>query len=243
MRIIRLLILNRSSLFAALVLALLTAAGGLWWMCARNETIAFLSARAGAEWIVFPTRAESTSRPILSVTAVFRHSFTLTALPADANLTVCAFKGGAVAINGREVGNVLRAGRNWKSPSSAEVAGLLQPGTNEITAWVTNSVGPPALWLRLKSAQGSLGTSEHWQVSLSGSGWQSARRASQPLEFQQHSSLYDRAGIIDSLKRVWPVEAAFCAISLTLVWVTSYWLRRKRLQAATFPTTTGAKLI
>ena len=231
---------NRASV-SALVLALLTAAGGFWWMCARSEAIAFLPARAGAEWIVHPRRAEGGIYEIKSITAHFRHSFTLSALPANATLTVCAFKGAAVAINGREVGITL-SGRNWKSPSSAEVAGLLQPGTNEITAWVTNSVGPPALWLRLRGAQLSLGTSEGWQVSLAGSGWQSARRARQPVEFQPDSPLSGSTRMMGLLKQVWPVEAAFCAVSLALIWVANGWLRRKRLQAASLPATTSTKL-
>jgi Flp pilus assembly protein TadD len=182
-------------------------------------------------------------REIKPRAALFRHSFTLTALPANATLTVCAFKGATLAINGREVGNILYPGRNWKSPSSAEVAGLLRPGTNEITAWVTNSVGPPALWLRLKSTSLSLGTSERWQVSLTGTGWQSARRASRPLEFQPEGSLDGSTGIMDLLQQAWPVEAAFCALSLALIWVTNWWLRRKRLQAGTLPTATSTKLI
>jgi Flp pilus assembly protein TadD len=227
----------------ALVLALLTAAGGFWWMCARNETIAFLPARAGAEWIIFPRQAEAIPHDAVSITVAFRHSFTLTTQPANAALTVCAFKGAAVAINGREVTNAPCTRRNWKLPSSAEVAGVLRPGTNVITAWVTNAVGPPALWLRLKSARLSLGTSERWQVSLDGTEWQSACRARQPPEFQPDSSLYGSTRMMDLLKSAWPVEAAFCAVSPALVWVTNCWLRRKRLQAATLPAATSTKLI
>ena len=141
----------------ALVMALLTAAGGFWWMCARNEAIAFLSARPGAEWIVFPRPAEATTRDAISVTVEFRHSFTLETKPANATLEIRAFKGATVAINSRQVGNTPATRRNWKIPFSTEVAGLLQPGTNVITAWVTNAVGPPALWLLLRGDRLSLG--------------------------------------------------------------------------------------
>ena len=123
------------------------------------------------------------------------------------------------------------------------MAGLLQPGTNVITAWVTNAIGPPALWLLLKSDRVSLGTSERWQVSLNGTEWQSARRARQPLEFQPDSSLFGSTRMMDLLKRVWPVEAAFCAVSLALIWGMNRWLRHKRLQAGTLPATTSTKLI
>ena len=187
-------------------------------MCARSEAMLSCLREPEPSGLFIPGSRER-HHDTASITAHFRHSFTLTALPANATLTVCAFKGAAVAINGREVGNTPRTGRNWKSPSSAEVAGLLQPGTNEITAWVTNSVGPPALWLRLQGARLSLGTSERWQVSLTGTGWQSARRARQPVEFQPDGSLYGSTRMMDLLKRVWPVEVVFCAVSLALIWV------------------------
>ena len=212
-------------------------------MCARREAIFFLPAQAGAEWIVYPKPAETGPHDTLSITAHFRQSFTLTARPANATLTVRAFKGAAVAINGREVSNTPRTGRNWKSPLSAEVAGVLQPGTNEINAWVTNSVGPPALWLRLESDRLSLGTSERWQVSLNATGWQSARCASQPLEFEPDGSLDGSTRTMYLLKRAWPVEVAFCAVSLVLIWVTNRWLRHKRLQTGTLPPKTSTKLI
>ena len=232
---------NRA-IVAALVLALSTAAGALWWECVRSEAVAFLPERAGADWIVYPKPVEAGIHDAISVTAHFRRSFTLTALPASATLSVCAFKGGAVTINGREVGNIRDTGRGWKLPSSAEVAGLLQPGTNEITAWVTNSFGPPALWMRLQSGRFSLGTDEGWQVSLAGTGWQSAHRARQPLDYKPDSSLYKNTRIADVLKRVWPMEAAFGAASLVLVWGMTFWLRRRPPPGTTLPATTSTKL-
>ena len=48
---------------------------------------------------------------------------------------------------------------------------------------------------------------------------------------------------MDRLKRVWPVEAAFCAVALALVWGVSRWVRHKRLPAGTLPATTSTKLI
>ena len=231
------------AMVSALVLAFLTAAGGFWWMCVRNEVVAFLPARAGAEWIVFPKQAAGTQHDAIPVTVAFKHSFTVTHQPATAILAVCAFKGATVAINGRAVGNTPNAHRNWKLPSLVEVAGLLQPGTNEITAWATNAVGPPALWLRLESPQFSLGTGERWQVSLYGTEWQSARRARQPPDLPPDSSLYGGTRMMDRLKRVWPAEAAFCAAALALVWGMSRWLRHKRLPDGTLPTTTSTKLI
>src|ERR1035438_8703371 len=204
---------NRA-IVSILVLAFLTAVGGVWWMCARNETIPFLPARAGAEWIVFPRQGEGAAHGAFPVTVAFQHSFTLNLQPATATLAVCAFRGAAVAINGREVSNTPCAHGNWKLPSRAEVAGLLQPGTNVITAWVTNAVGPPALWLALKRSQVSVGTGEPWQVSLNGTEWQSARRARQPPDLQMDGSLYGNTRMMDRLKRVWPGEGAVFSVSL-----------------------------
>src|ERR1039457_4648776 len=185
------------AIVAAFILAFLTAAGGLWWMCARNEGIPFLPEHAGGQWIVFPSQADSKPHVAVSVTAAFRHSFTLSTQPAKATLMVCAFKEVTVAINGRKVSNTPATRRNWKLPSCAEVAGLLQPGTNSITAWVTNAIGPPALWLVLKSPPIPLGTGESWQVSLNGTDWRSARCARQPLEFQADGSLYGSLRMMD----------------------------------------------
>jgi tetratricopeptide (TPR) repeat protein len=228
---------------SALVLVLLTTAGGLWWMCARSEAIAFLTTRAGAEWIVFPRYAEITPHAAESIAVEFRHSFNLTAQPANATLTVCAFRDAAIDLNGRKVGSLPGTGRNWKLPSSVEVAGLLQPGTNVITTWVTNAVGPSALWLLLKGDVFSIGTAERWQVSLDGREWQDARFARQPMEFQADSSRRGDMQMLRLLKHAWPVEAAFCAVSLALVWGLNHWLRHKRLLTGTLPTTTATKLI
>ena len=225
--------MSKRAIVLALVLTLLTAAGGLWWMCARNEAIAFLSARAGAEWIVFPRPAQATTRDAISATAEFRHSFTLDTEPANATLAICAFKGAAVAINSRPVSLTPSTRRNWKILSSAEVADMLRPGTNVITAWVTNAVGPPALWLLLESDGLSLGTSERWQVSLNGTECQSAHRANQPLEFEPDSSLSGSTRVMELVRRVWPEEASFCAVSLVLIWGMNRWLRHKRRQTGT----------
>jgi Flp pilus assembly protein TadD len=212
-------------------------------MCARDEAIAFLPARSGAEWIVFPRPAYGALHDATPVTIRFRHCFSLSAPLAQATLTVCAFRGAAVAINSREASNTPGTHRNWKSPSCAEVAGLLQAGTNVITAWVTNTVGPPALWLRLKSSGFSLGTGERWQVSLDGTEWQSARRARKPFDLQADTPLYGSARMTDWLKRVWPVEAAFAVLSLGLVWGMNRWLGSKRLPGGALPSTTSNRLI
>ena len=132
---------------AILLLASLTTAGGFWWLCTHSNEIAFLPRKPGAEWIVYPKPPDNATHRAVPVRAVFRHVFTLDATPTDAALAVCAFKSTAVTINGQKVGKIESTAENWKSPSTADVTGLLRAGTNDITAYVTNVLGPPALWL------------------------------------------------------------------------------------------------
>jgi Tfp pilus assembly protein PilF len=228
---------------AILLLALLTAAGGFWWLCTRNNGIAFLTTRPGAEWIIYPKPPEVVAQHAVPICAVFRCSFTLSAPPANATLTFRTFKSAALAINGQKPGNLELTGENWKSPSIVDVTGLLRTGTNEIIAQVTNSSGPPALWLRLQADRLSLGTDERWEVSLGRSAWQKARRATQPPEIPSWSSLHGGERMLDSVKRVWPVMAALCALSLFMVWGVNCRLRQRGRQVAASTTDPSAKWI
>jgi hypothetical protein len=127
---------------AILLLALGTTAGGFWWLCTRNNGIAFLPTRPGAEWIVYPKPPENNVHHAVPIRAIFRYTFVLNTPPDNATLTVRAFKSAAVVINGQKPVNLELAGENWKSPATTDVTGLLRAGTNDITAYVTNVLGP-----------------------------------------------------------------------------------------------------
>ena len=226
-----------------LLLALLTTAAGFWWLCARSNGIAFLSASPGAEWIIYPKPPEAMPRHTVIIKGVFRCTFTLNTPPERATLTVRALKSAVILVNGQKPGQLELGGENWKSPSTAEVAGLLRAGTNDITAYVTNVLGPPALWLRLRTGQLSLGTDERWQVSLAGTTWQKARRAAQPPTIRPENILYGGELTMDSVKRVWPVMAVLGALSAFMVWGANRWLRHRGRQVAASTTDSSAKLI
>jgi hypothetical protein len=66
---------------AILLLALGTTAAGFWWLCTRNNGIAFLPARPGAEWIVYPKPPEAMEQFAVPIRAVFRYTFRLNAPP------------------------------------------------------------------------------------------------------------------------------------------------------------------
>jgi len=228
---------------AILLLALWTTAGGFWWLCTRDNGIAFLPTRPGAEWIVYPKPPDAKAQHAVPIRAIFRYTFVLNEPPGNATLKVRAFKSAAVVINGQKPGNLELAGENWKSPSTADVTGLLRAGTNDITAYVTNVLGPPALWLRLQTGQLSQGTDERWQVSLAGAAWQKARRATQPPTIRPGNLLFGSERTMDSVKRVWPVMVVLCALSVFMVWGVNCWLRQRGRQVAVAITDPSAKLI
>jgi tetratricopeptide (TPR) repeat protein len=228
---------------AILLLALGTTAGGFWWLCTRSNGIAFLTTRPGAEWIIYPKPPEVVAQPAVPIGAVFRRIFTLSAPPANATLTVRTFKSATFAINGQKPGHLDLTGENWKSSSLADVTGLLRTGTNEIIAYVTNSLGPPALWLRLQADRLSLGTDERWEVSLGGSAWQNARRATQPPEIPSWSPLHGGECMLDSVKRAWPLLMVFSAVSLVLILGTNRCVQRRNRQTANPSAATPARWI
>ena len=232
-----------SVIVAILLLALWTTAGGFWWLCTQDNGIAFLPTRPGAEWIVYPKPPNAKAESAVPIRAVFRYTFLLNAPPDSATLTVRTFRSAAIVINGQPPGHLELAGKNWKSPSTADVTGLLRAGTNDITAYVTNNLGPPALWLRLQTGQLSQGTDERWQVSLAGAAWQKARRATHPPALRPENSLFGSERTTDSVKRVWPLMAGFCALSVFMVWSANCRLRQRRRQVAASNTDPSAKLI
>jgi Flp pilus assembly protein TadD len=196
----------------------------LVWVCARNGTIPFLPARSGAEWIVYANRITAAAQDVTLATAEFRRTFVLEGKPAHAFLVASMFRRGGVVINGQPVLALPGAAGNWKLPCALEATGLLRVGTNEIVAWVTNSAGPPALWLRLEAGELSLGTDTRWQVSLAGIGRQNARRASQ-VALGPGDRLYGSERIADSLRRAWPFVAALFLAFVVLVLGGAWWLR------------------
>jgi len=226
----------------SMLAALLVLAGGLWWICVRGDAIAFLPVKPGAEWIIYPGSPDITVYRA-ATKVVFRHTFILDPPPALATLAICAFGGAGVIINGQTLTHLDLPGQNWKSASTVDVTGLLRTGTNEILVSVINSHGPPALWLRLETDGMFQGTDERWQVSLAGGDWQGARLASRPPSIRPDDLHYGGERTVDSVKRVWPVMAALCAMATILVLGTSRLLQPLNKPAADPATTPSAKPI
>lgn len=195
----------------------LGCAAWLWFICLRNPAIPFLSASGPAAWIVFPTPPDANPHPQAALPCVFRHSFTLPAAPSQAQLSVRAFKAGAVHLNGQPVAGLVLAPANWKNEQTCDVTRLLKQTTNEISVTVSNSLGPPALWFLLTTDQGVIASDAGWEASWAGSDWKPAARASTPPPIRQGNPLFDRESTRDSLRRAWPALVAILAVAAGLV--------------------------
>jgi tetratricopeptide (TPR) repeat protein len=187
-----------------LVAIILLGSGWLWWLCRYDCSIPFLPDAGSAEWIVYPRPPDATPHGAIPFWAVFRRSFTLTAAPATAKLSVRTFKQGMVRINGQLVDSLVLREADWKRRHTSEVATFLKPGENEISLTVSNSLGPPALWLSLKWETQSLLSDPDWQVSLVGAAWQRAVLASEPPAIRPGNRLFGRELMISSVRRTWP---------------------------------------
>jgi len=83
---------------------------------------------------------------------------------------------------------------NWKRPIEREVSSYLVPGHNSIAITVTNSGGPPALWLNLSTREVTIDSDTDWTVSLNGATALPARlatRSTDPTRINPDSSLPD----------------------------------------------------
>ncbi len=206
-----------------LLLGLIIPLGEFYWMCGHDEKIAFLSEKPGAEWIIYPDQPNAGLQKAIPREATFQCVFKLDEAPQKASLSLCAFKSYALFLNGQSCGN--QPAQNWKSTSTFDVTGLLRDSTNEITVWVTNSLGPPALWLHFQAGQFALGTDTNWMVLRAGAGWLNTIPASQLPPIPRLGAFYANEKTGDSLMHTWFLPVIFCIISLVLVFALGHWLR------------------
>ncbi|HEU0009522.1 MAG TPA: glycosyltransferase family 39 protein [Verrucomicrobiae bacterium] len=190
------------------------AAVAAWigWGCLKREDVAFLSPRGPAEWIVFPVPPDPEPITSARITTVFRRNFQLPTTPARAALRLRAFKSCAVTLNGQPL--PVPATANWKTLVTLDATRQLRAGDNALAIAVTNSSGPPALWLELAADGFALLTDESWQASCAGSVWRPAWLARRPVPAGRGNPLAGAETVSSSLRRCWPwlvVSAALCA--------------------------------
>ncbi len=154
---------------AAFVLAA-TAALILW--SARVAERAYLIRHdPDAYWITPQQAPHTTARRVDRSDPpafVFAREFQLAAAPERARIRLRALRDVELRVNGQAVALPGRDPRRWKSPVEADVAELLQPGSNRIEAEVRNSGGPPLLQLRLEGVAERVATGWAWSVESRG---------------------------------------------------------------------------
>ena len=206
--------------------ALLLGCGWVWRLCQYDSGYPFLPRLGPAEWIVYPKPPDATPHNATPFWAVFRRSFKLEALPPAATLSVRAFKQGAVHINGRPVDKLPLREQDWKARHTIEVSQFLRAGENEISVTVSNSLGPPALWLSLEAGALALHSGPDWQVSLVGAAWQKAALASEPPAIRPGNPLFGREQMAASLRRAGPALLLILLFSVAVIG--SGWIMRRR---------------
>jgi Flp pilus assembly protein TadD len=207
--------LTRPTLLLLVGSALLIS-GWFYWISTRQQDISFLTARQGAQWIVYPTPPDHNRHLEREVEAVYERSFPMTDVPASAQLSMRAFRNGFLDVNGTRVELPDSNGQNWKRARNIDVVGHLRKGDNVIRVTVANAAGPPALWLSLRAGDLLLGTDSEWQVSLAGAAWQPAWPASEPKEERPGNLAYGSVGTIPSLQHELPMLLLLAGVSAVL---------------------------
>ena len=195
-----------------------TVACGIWWLCERSNSIAFLAASPGAEWIVDPRPPQSGQHPAFPLVAIFNRAFQLNSQPANARLSIRAFKNASVKVNDHEVDGLNCTGKNWKSPATADIARLLQTGTNTSRFVSPTPPAPPRCGCGCRQGKFPWARTRHgWSRSPVASGKKrGSPRSGQ--SFQTWNPIYDSRRAPDSVRRVWPWLALFWTVSLALIW-------------------------
>ena len=222
---------HRFLLLAALAVAGL---GTLGWLCDTSPKLAFLPARAPAEWIVYPNPPDSMPHVgIADSSAVFRRDFRLEAAPSEASLTLCAFhRIAGVSVNGRAISPLPVAPWNWKEPVELNLAGALRPGDNRLAITVENINAPPALWAVLRTGTPEVCSDATWEVSWAGAVWRPAWLARNPGPAGVGNPNIAGEQPLQSLRLVWP---ALGLMALVVAGVLLAMRRCLRLSSATAP--------
>jgi tetratricopeptide (TPR) repeat protein len=210
------LIMKPSSRAAALVALVLAGAAWLWWKCEHDSAISFLPQSSGAYWILYPKPLDSFPHRVAPISTVFNHSFRVDRAPSNASISLRCFRSGNVSINGQAVPNLTLDSREWKKRRTVEIEKLLREGENDISVTVSNSTGPPALWLVLTIDERTLASDSTWDTSCLGAARQKAAFAFEPPFVRAGNPLFGRERVSDSLKKAWPALIALAFLSVLI---------------------------
>jgi hypothetical protein len=179
---------------------------------------------AHARWITpprpppfTPIRVDRTAPPPWAFATRFR----VDAPPEHAWLHVRAVRDVAVTLNGHAVALDGWDPKRWKRGARADVAGLLQPGANQLEAVVRNSEGPPLLYLWIEAPGVKAATGRGWSVGR-GPEWRPALVA-EDLRRHPHASLPPTP--TQALRAHWPLWAGLFLLCSAPAWIRVRWPR------------------
>ena len=224
---------RHATALAALVALAALALALTWmgWKALRDPSTPFLSARAGADWIVYPSPVSPFMHPTVERGEVFRRSFRLASRPRSADLQLRAFRRFQLTVNGQPALGSADASA-WKGDRRVDVANLLRVGDNRVEVLVSNRTGPPALWLRLILPDRTIGSDKRWEVSWAGATWMNAAPADAPAGNRRFDPDGRIRSSVDALvARGWTV-ALLALLSGAIVALGSWWIRRREKEAS-----------
>jgi Flp pilus assembly protein TadD len=220
--------LARRLALAFVLCGALGGAGWLWWNCIHQPEVYFLPRLTPAEWIIYPSGPKGTVNARVELGTLFRRSFTLEQVPKAAVLSIAGLRHYTLLVNGSPAATLVRRGRNWKQPDQFEVSRDLRAGENQIAVTVSNSNGPPVLWLSLEAGGRRLNSDEGWESSYGGAAWRQARLASKPKMAIPGSPLYGGEEPWASFRARWLILLLFALLSGA-----AYWLLNRGFPGAT----------
>jgi Flp pilus assembly protein TadD len=208
--------LNSKLALLLVISSALGAFGWLWWSATERAKISFLSAMPGAEWIIYPKPPDGRIQLPIELATVFTRSFVLDKVPNNATLEVAGFHKYTISLNGQNVEDPHKPGNSWKNPDVFTPSKYLRPGTNELFVTVSNTNGPPALWLSLRAGNFSLGSDQTWEASHAGAVWKYAHLAKKPLPVPVGNGLYGTDTLRPAFLNRWPMLLLFAVISIVI---------------------------
>ncbi|HSU52976.1 MAG TPA: glycosyltransferase family 39 protein, partial [Candidatus Dormibacteraeota bacterium] len=161
-------------------------------------SLSWLSKNGGINWIIYPAPPDLVQRPSCELSTVFKRSLTLNEVPREARLRVAGLRRWAVVVN-RAQARSKTAGTTPNQPAEFTITNLHQ-GENTILVTVSNSNGPPALWLSLEAGDVRLSSDESWEASYAGAAWRPARLADKPPVVPAGNAVFGGAAAYDALR-------------------------------------------
>jgi len=155
---------------AGAALLLLLAPFLVWLRCTHAPQTIFVSQDPRGYWIMAPDevtallqRSEPGAKPVTTFTRVFEG----TPAVGPVRLHVRALRELELELNGQRI-SLAQQAEDWKRESTADLSGLLAPGSNELRATVRNARGPALLALRVEGLADPLGTDASWTSQQEG---------------------------------------------------------------------------